>query len=80
MRIAPAGRSPTQRALLTLLQGADALVENFKPGTTEAWGLSIQISPSVFRDSFTAAFRGSAAMGLSAICLDMTPRCRPMLV
>jgi crotonobetainyl-CoA:carnitine CoA-transferase CaiB-like acyl-CoA transferase len=29
-------------ALLGLLQGADVLVENFKPGTLEGWGLTIE--------------------------------------
>jgi crotonobetainyl-CoA:carnitine CoA-transferase CaiB-like acyl-CoA transferase len=33
----PAGRA----ALLGLLEGADVLVENFKPGTMEAWGLTV---------------------------------------
>jgi crotonobetainyl-CoA:carnitine CoA-transferase CaiB-like acyl-CoA transferase len=35
-------RPEGREALLTLLQGADVLVENFKPGTMEAWGLTIQ--------------------------------------
>lgn len=35
----PKGRE----ALLGLLEGADVLVENFKPGTMEAWGLSVEI-------------------------------------
>lgn len=33
----PGGRA----ALLGLLEGADVLVENFKPGTLEAWGLTV---------------------------------------
>ena len=35
---------PTGRqVLLRLLEGADALIENFKPGSMEAWGIGYEL-------------------------------------
>jgi crotonobetainyl-CoA:carnitine CoA-transferase CaiB-like acyl-CoA transferase len=34
-------QADAREALLGLLEGADVLVENFKPGTLEGWGLSV---------------------------------------
>ena len=36
------------KALLALLADADVLVENFKPGTMEAWGLGIDVLAALF--------------------------------
>ena len=35
-------QSPVREALIALLQGADVLVENFKTGTMEKWGLGFE--------------------------------------
>ena len=35
-------QSAARDALHSLLEGADVLVENFKPGTMDAWGLSVE--------------------------------------
>ena len=40
----PQGR----QALLALLEGADVLVENFKPGTMEQWGLGVDVLSARF--------------------------------
>jgi crotonobetainyl-CoA:carnitine CoA-transferase CaiB-like acyl-CoA transferase len=37
-----------REALLGLLEGADVLVENFKPGTMEGWGLTIEVLAARF--------------------------------
>ena len=56
---ADAGRA----ALLGLLEGADVLVENFKPGTMEAWGLGVDDLAARFPRLVHARVSGFGADG-----------------
>jgi len=69
----PAGR----QVLLRLLEDADVLVENFKPGTMERWGLGYEdVLSKRFPRLIHCPYRGSAGMGRSAASPAMTPCCR----
>lgn len=63
--------------LLRLLEDADVLLENFKPGTLARWGIGYE---EVLRQRFprwsTARYRASAPTARSAACPATTRRSR----
>lgn len=68
----PAG----QELLSRLLADADVLIENFKIGTLERWGLGSEALRENSRDSCTVASRASVRPARTAASRDTTPRCR----
>jgi formyl-CoA transferase len=71
---------PAQReALLALPQDADVLVENFKTGTMEKWGLGFDTLHTKQSScaSCTAASAASAPTAPRAACPATTPPSRP---
>jgi crotonobetainyl-CoA:carnitine CoA-transferase CaiB-like acyl-CoA transferase len=72
----PAGR----QVLLRLLQDADVLVENFKPGSMEKWGLGYEdVLSKRFPRLIHCRVSGFGADGLSAAFQAMTQSCRRWL-
>jgi crotonobetainyl-CoA:carnitine CoA-transferase CaiB-like acyl-CoA transferase len=61
---------------LALLADADVLVENFKTGTLEKWGLGYDALAQRFRGWCIAAYRASAPTVRSAACPATTRRSR----
>ncbi len=61
-------KQPAARRILEqLLDRADVLVENFRPGTMERLGFDYEAVADVGRGSSTARSRGSARPGRGAI-------------
>src|SRR5262249_2904210 len=57
-------RQPTGReVLLRLLEGADALIENFKPGSMEAWGIGYEALKKRFPKLIYCKISGFGANG-----------------
>jgi crotonobetainyl-CoA:carnitine CoA-transferase CaiB-like acyl-CoA transferase len=65
-----------REVLLTLLADADVLIENFKTGTLEKWGLGFDVLSQRFPGSCIAACRASAPMVRWVDCRVMTRRSR----
>ena len=72
----PDGRT----VLLKLLEDADVLIENFKTGTMEKWGLGYDTLSQKFRGSSMPASRASAPTARSAAIPATTRWCRPRRV
>ena len=69
----PAG----QELLRALLADADVLVENFKPGTLEKWGLGYETLSQAFPKLIHCRVSASAPTGRWAACRATTPAPRP---
>ena len=69
----PEGRE----VLLKLLADADVLIENFKTGTMEKWGIGYDALSQSFPRLVHAASRASAPTARSAASRATTPWCRP---
>ena len=69
----PAG----QELLRALLADADVLVENFKPGTLEKWGLGYETLSQAFPKLIHCRVSGFAPTGRWAACRATTPAPRP---
>ena len=69
----PAG----QELLRALLADADVLVENFKPGTLEKWGLGYETLSQAFPKLIHCRVSGFSADGRWAACRATTPAPRP---
>ena len=71
------GKPEGRAVLLRLLDGADVLIENFKPGSMEKWGLGYGDAVAALpRPRSIAASPASAPTGRSAGCRATTPSCR----
>ena len=64
-------------ALRALLADADVLVENFKPGTLEKWGLGYETLSQAFPKLIHCRVSASAPTGRWAACPATTPAPRP---
>jgi crotonobetainyl-CoA:carnitine CoA-transferase CaiB-like acyl-CoA transferase len=63
--------------LLRLLEGADVLVENFKPGSMEKWGIGYEaVLSKRFPGLIHCRVSGFGATGRSAASRAMTRCCR----
>ncbi|OBX37897.1 E-cinnamoyl-CoA:R-phenyllactate CoA transferase [Halomonas elongata] len=63
--------------LMRLLAEADVLVENFKPGTLEKWGLGYDVLHECFPRLVHCRISGFGADGPSAVCLVMMQLFKP---
>ncbi len=71
-------KSPRDRELLEgLLDNADVLVENFRPGVMDRLGYGAERLAKTHPISFTPRFPGLATPGRSAIFPATTWSCRP---
>ena len=63
--------------LLKMLETADVLIENFKPGTLEKWGIGNECCARNSRASCIAGSAASAPTARAAAIPAMTPSSRP---
>ncbi len=68
----PAGRA----VLLRLLEGADVLVENFKPGSMEKWDLGYDMLSQRFLKLIHCRISGFGADGSLGVVCQMMRSCR----